>query len=160
MKSVIRSLALGAAMLCAASAQAIGPARVGNAYYEDIFQGGSCSAGSCLEYSFSTTPMDAYVRIKHVACLVINPSTIPITRAILQIWNGSPGGTNSQLLKYLPIPVPEPRVESANNVYAFNSETLLLAGPGRYIALSLQSPYTLNATTSGCGITGDLIPPQ
>ncbi|MBV8851319.1 MAG: hypothetical protein JOZ16_17240 [Methylobacteriaceae bacterium] len=158
MKSFIRTLALAAATLWVASAQA--GTRIGNEYCEDLFSGSTCSAGICILYSAAATPTDAYVRIKHVACDASTLASNPLITARLQVWNGVPNTSGATVLKQLTVRVPQPSVASSNNYYSIDSDALFLVGAGRYIALYLGLSGSAGMGVNYCGVTGDLVTPQ
>ncbi|MBV8849263.1 MAG: hypothetical protein JOZ16_06720 [Methylobacteriaceae bacterium] len=160
MNLIARSMVLSVAALCAASAQATGAARLGNAYYEDFFQNGRCNAGTCVYYSSSPTPTDAYLRIRHIGCRLSIGSTISIVGVTIQIRDFAPDSPNSQVLKELSVGIPQPIIAANTSYYPIDSDTLLLAGAGRYVLLDVQTSSTATVPATGCGITGDLVPPQ
>ena len=151
-------------LLWATSSIADGPARVGNAYYEDLFRNVTCPSAYCYYTSAVPTPTDAYVRITHVACLLAatQGSSNALESASIQIRDGANFGS-SNLLKQMVVEVPQPLVVGTTFFYTIDRPTLFVVGAGRYIFFVVNNPPGSNPPNpfqSSCGISGDLVPPQ
>jgi len=156
-----RAVSFFSVLLWATSSIADGPARVGNAYYEDLFRSVGCPSLYCYYTSSVPTPTDALVRITHVACLLATTTNNPLYGAAIQIRDGASFGS-SNLLKQMVVEVPQPLAAGSSYFYTIDRPTLFVVGAGRYIFFVVNSssgaapsPYAYS-----CGISGDLIPPQ
>ncbi len=157
-----RALSFISVLLWATASIADSPARVGNAYYEDLFRNVTCPStpSSCYYTSSVPTPTDAYVRITHVACFLITTTNNPLYSASIQIRDGANFGS-SNLLKQMVIEVPQPLSAGGDYFYTIDHQTLFVVGAGRYIFFVVNSINSApTAFQSSCGISGDLVPPQ
>ncbi|MBV8850842.1 MAG: hypothetical protein JOZ16_14805 [Methylobacteriaceae bacterium] len=151
-----------AAVMALPSLPAHAASRIGNVYYEDLFEIKNCvTVTFCVAPSSNPTPSDSYTRVKQVYCYV-TANGAPVSTASLEVWSAPPNSPGANILKLVPISISPGVPSSTNNhffTYSFNDDVLFVVGVNRYIAVEIGLAE-FGSPSVRCAVTGDMLPLQ